>query len=165
MPAKYPFENFIRCDLFGRGDRERILQPHLCAQELVEIHIVIPSLTILRTVFEEKRNYGIFLNYGMNWRSLGFRHLVKFRNSVRLSDSVSLISEDGIRCALRVEQDRNVNKNVERLTDAIHAIRCLRFLRRIPMTFEMDDVIRGGDSKPTPATSGERMQMRKPSAR
>ena len=27
--AKYPFENFIRSDLFGRGDRERILQPHL----------------------------------------------------------------------------------------------------------------------------------------
>ena len=57
---------------------------------------LIPSLTILRTVFEEERNYGIFLNYGMNWRCLGFRHLVKFRNSVRLSDSVSLISEDGI---------------------------------------------------------------------
>ena len=26
LPAKYPFENFIRGDLFGRGNRERILQ-------------------------------------------------------------------------------------------------------------------------------------------
>ena len=40
-----------------------------------------------------------------------------------------------------------MNKNVSHLTDAIHAIRCLRLLRRIPMTFEMDDVIRGGDGK------------------
>ena len=37
-----------------------------------------------------------------------------------------------------------MNKNVARLTDAIDAIRRLRFLRRIPMTFEMDDVVRGG---------------------
>ena len=29
LPAKYPFENFIRSDLFECGDRERILQPHL----------------------------------------------------------------------------------------------------------------------------------------
>ena len=29
LPAKDPFENFIRCDLLGRGDRERILPPHL----------------------------------------------------------------------------------------------------------------------------------------
>ena len=46
-----------------------------------------------------------------------------------------------------MEQDRNVNRNVARLTDAMDAIRRLRFLRRIPMTFEMDDVIRGGDGE------------------
>ena len=91
LPAKDPFENFIRCDLFGRCDRKRILPPHLCAQELVEIHVA--------------------------------------------------------RYALRVEQDRNVNKNIARLTNAIDAIHCLRVLRRIPMTFEMDDVIRGGNGE------------------
>ena len=46
-----------------------------------------------------------------------------------------------------MEQDRNVNKNVARLTDAINTIRRLRFLRRIPMAFEMDDMIRGGDGE------------------
>ena len=40
-----------------------------------------------------------------------------------------------------------MNKNVARLTDAIDAICCLRFLRRIPMAFEMDDVVCGGDGK------------------
>ena len=49
-----------------------------------------------------------------------------------------------------------MNKNVARLTDAIDAIRRLRCPRRIPMTFEMDDVICGGDRKPD--ARGERRE-------